>query len=138
MKTSIGKLIEDYGVQAFKSQLLENLRKLAASMPEHQYVTQEQLALARKNGGCACSYDSGPSIIGGEKIECSPEQAKGCIFGRALRNMGIELGSSTDAICDILSDRVGYSFTKKCWDVQRAQDCGTPWGKLPLDFTYES
>jgi len=128
------ELIEEIGPEQFKSRLIANLEALASANPDFQYVTEEQI---RMPGSIRCRYNSGPSkedgLNGPTPIEgCTEEQNKGCIFGRALRAMGVELGSSALGIRSYLPGQAMEDFSKKCRFIQGRQDNGTKWGDLPI------
>jgi hypothetical protein len=128
------ELIAEIGPEEFKSRLMANLEALASANPDFRYVTEEQ---CRMPGSVRCRYNSGPckedGINGPIPLEgCTEEQSKGCIFGRALRAMGIELGNSTLGILSYLSGDSMCDFSLKCRRIQGLQDTGTKWGDLPI------
>ena len=132
------ELVQSLGVERFKAQLITELKILGEQNPDHQYVTHEQLALS-PNLHTSCSYNCGPSYWSmgeWERAACpdsTEEQSKGCIFGRALRDMGVELGDQRSNIEYILNTaNVGQRFAAACLEIQAGQDTGSKWGELNI------
>lgn len=133
---TLSELVQSLGVERFKAQLITELKILAEQNPDHQYVTHKQLALS-PNLRPSCSYNSGPKYWNmGECAACpdsTEEQSKGCIFGRALRDMGVELGDQRENIEYILNTaNVGNKFAAACLEIQAGQDTGLRWGELNI------
>jgi hypothetical protein len=133
---TLSELVQSLGVQEFKARLIAELKILAEQNPDHQYVTHKQLALS-PNLRPSCSYNCGPRYWNmGEYAACpdsTEEQSKGCIFGRALRDMGVELGDQRSNIEYILNTaNVGNKFAAACLEIQAGQDTGLRWGELNI------
>lgn len=133
---TLSELVKSLGVERFRAQLIAELKILAEQNPDHQYVTHEQLALS-PNLRPSCSYNCGPRYWNmGEYAACpdsTEEQNKGCIFGRALRDMGVELGDQSSNIEYILNTaNVGNKFAAACLEIQAGQDTGSRWGELDI------
>jgi hypothetical protein len=92
-----------------------------------------------------CSYDSGPQLNTGRRSEGefgsykyvpfednTEEQNKGCIFGQALRAMGVDMSGVYSGIEFILTPLVGINFARACRGIQGRQDSGENWGKLDI------
>ena len=144
------ELIEELGEDRFKEKLITELQALASANPDFCYITHEQLG---KSGLIRCCYNAGPareaktapmscsSLSGLIPFEDSTEeQNKGCIFGRAFRAMGVELGNSTFGVTaffttivdEVTCTEVFEEFSNICQSIQTQQDNGSKWGDLPI------
>lgn len=96
------------------SLLIAQIRELAKKAPNNLYIKPDE----KYN---TCCYDRGTCTDG----------SIGCIFGQALRALGLELkGAAT--ISSVLSDnQIPCSESEKHWcaTVQRLQDQGKTWSE---------
>lgn len=132
------ELIQQMDEAEFKSRLIAELEVLASANPDFCYTTAKHRKIAGDN--IQCRYNAGPEkkeslfSYNSSPLPCSEEQSKGCIFGRALRAMGIELGDSTLGIASFLrASGAETSFERKCRVIQGMQDGGARWGTLPIE-----
>ena len=135
---------KEIGVTEFKRTLSQNLKDLSEIYKDHCYVDKKYVELAAGTSNVIlCNYSSGPKMIHGwaislpkppiSTIDATFEQSKGCIFGRALANMGVDPSSLDGNIEEILVDTTGPEFAYQCRLIQEAQDSGSAWGELPLE-----
>lgn len=132
----LSELVKSLGVQEFKARLIAELNTLVRENPDHQYVTPAQ-ALLSSSIRPTCSYNCGPKYWdNGQYVafsDSTEEQNKGCIFGRALRTMGVELGDRSVNIEYILNSvGIGGRFAETCLEIQAGQDTGWRWGDLNI------
>ncbi len=138
----LSELVESLGAAEFKTRLIAELDGLVEQNPDFVYVTEDQLA---KSGlDPKCSYNSGPQLNTGRSEgefgaykyvpfeDNTEEQNKGCIFGQALRAMGVDLSGVDSGIEFILTSLVGINFARACRRIQGRQDSGENWGKLDI------
>lgn len=135
---AIADLVEQMGEDAFKEALISELKFLAETQPDFCYVTAEQLSSTPCRA--RCSYNSGPAkrtlsnAAGWEAFpDNTEEQNKGCIFGQAIRKLGVEIGDDTSNISSLLIQSCGMKFADACWNIQGEQDSGAKWGSLNID-----
>ena len=141
-RMSLSELVESLGVTEFKARLVAELDSLVKQNPDFVYITQDQLD---KNGlDPKCSYDSGPQLNTGgcgthfgayqyvPFEDNTDQQNKGCIFGQALRAMGVDLSGNDSGIEFILTPLVGINFARPCRGIQGRQDSGEKWGNLNI------
>jgi hypothetical protein len=137
----LSELVGSLGAAEFKVRLIAELDSLVEQNPEFVYITQDQFD---KSGlDPKCSYDSGPQLNTGRSDEFdvykyvpfednTEEQNKGCIFGQALRAMGVDMSGNDSGIDFILTPLVGINFARACLGIQSRQDSGEKWGKLDI------
>jgi hypothetical protein len=138
----LSEVVESLGAAEFKDRLVAELDALVEQNPEFVYITQDQLD---KSGlEPKCSYDSGPQLNTGRSEgefgaykyvpfeDNTEEQNKGCIFGQALRAMGVDMSGNDSGIDFILTPLVGINFARACGGIQGRQDSGEKWGKLDI------
>ena len=139
-RMNLSELVESLGATEFKARLVAELDDLVEQNPNFVYITQDQLD---KSGlDPKCSYDSGPQINTGRSKgefgayqyvpfeDNTDQQNKGCIFGQALRAMGVDLSGNDSGIEFILTPLVGIQFARPCRGIQCRQDSGEKWGNL--------
>ena len=138
----LSELVESLGATEFKARLVAELDSLVEQNPDFVYITQDQLA---KSGlDPKCSYDSGPQLNTGRSEthfgayqyvpleDNTDQQNKGCIFGQALRAMGVYLSGVDSGIEFILTPPLGINFARPCRGIQNRQDFGEKWGNLNI------
>lgn len=88
-----------------------------------------------------CSYISDSPVLldgHGEAVYTDdPGEGRGCIFGRALQNLGVPVsvlysfdGNSISEVLDNLGCALTYTQFDLFESTQEMQDHGTPWGEL--------
>lgn len=107
---------------------------LANQTPDRVYDRSDSIT-------AICSYISDSPVLLDEHGEVvytdDPGEGRGCIFGRALQNLGVPVSvlCSFDGtnISEVL-ERLGCGLTQTQSDLfegaQERQDYGTPWGEL--------
>jgi hypothetical protein len=136
---TLSECVNTLGLAEFKARLIAELKSLAETHKDFCYVTDSQIEQCRGISP-KCSYAAGPQFLnmgrGGLYAPFSDnteEQNKGCIFGRALAAMGVDLADQSDNISSLLkSAGVDDRFRNYCWDVQSEQDSGRKWGELKI------
>ena len=146
---NLSELVESLGAEEFKARLVAELDGLVEQNPDFVYITQDQLD---KSGlDPKCSYDSGPQLNTGRSEsdhegqsthfgahqyvpfeDNTDQQNKGCIFGQALRAMGVDLSGNDSGIEFILTPLLGINFARPCRGIQGRQDSGEKWGNLNI------
>jgi hypothetical protein len=138
---TLSETVQVLGVAEFKARLIAELKSLCETHQDFRYVTRAQL-LKCGGGSPKCSYARGPEIGSIDDFGASvytafddntEEQNKGCLFGRALAALGIDVSNETENIGYLLRDAgVCALFSSKCWDFQSEQDGGCKWGDLNI------
>jgi hypothetical protein len=139
-RMNLSELVESLGATEFKARLVAELDGLVEQNPDFVYITQDQFD---KSGlDPKCSYDSGPQLNTGRSEthfgayqyvpfeDNTDQQNKGCIFGQALRAMGVDLSGNDSGIEFILTPLLGIQFARPCRGIQCRQDSGEKWGNL--------
>lgn len=137
---TLSETVQAFGVVGFKKALIAELKSLAETHQDFRYVTLAQISMC-KGSSPKCSYASGPQIMSDVTSfvtavyspfeDNTEDQNKGCLFGRALAAMGVDLAESSENIGSLLkAARVDALFSNYCWDIQSEQDSGAKWGEL--------
>jgi hypothetical protein len=139
---TLSETVQAFGPLGFKKALVAQLKSLAEAHKDFSYVTSSQISACRGTSP-KCSYASGPQImsdvtVSGEAVyspfsDNTEDQNKGCLFGRALASMGVDLFDQENNIGSLLIDAgIDKRFSDKCWDIQSEQDGGRKWGDLGI------
>ena len=126
----LAEIIEKLGKAGFVTEVENQLRKLAAELPDFRYAP---LRAAEDTGaGSVCSYNGPARTLDG--VQVGPD-CNGCIFGQALQLMGwsdaAEMASkvSIAQLCRLVAS---IDAPDRGRTVQAGQDGGKQWGEVVI------